>query len=260
MKCKICQQHSKRIFSARILKKYKVVYFYCNSCGFLFTEEPFWLEEVYKEPISKFDTGIINRNIMVRRKLSILLFHLFNKKGVFVDFAAGYGLLVRMMRDIGFDFYWSDKYSANLFSRGFEWYPESSAVVEAVTAVECFEHLPNPRETLEEMLRISRNIIFTTELLPCPVPGPDEWWYYTLERGGHVSFYSPLTLNFLAGEYGLRYYSVGPFHVFTDKLTCQNIKENLVRYLMSSNINSVLLKKSMKSKTWDDFQYFRSQD
>ena len=42
-------------------------------------------------------------------------------KGKVVDFAGGYGILVRMLRDKGIDAYWSDQFTPNLLSRGFEY-------------------------------------------------------------------------------------------------------------------------------------------
>ena len=57
MICKICSKITKSVFSAKIINKYKINYFHCNNCNFLFTEEPYWIEEVYSNPISKFDTG-----------------------------------------------------------------------------------------------------------------------------------------------------------------------------------------------------------
>ncbi len=38
----------------------------------------------------------------------------------FLDYAGGYGVFTRLMRDIGFDFYWHDPYTQNLFANGFE--------------------------------------------------------------------------------------------------------------------------------------------
>ena len=120
MTCKICTQQPKQIFKGKILNKYDINYFYCEHCGFLQTEEPYWLEEAYNESINVSDTGYMQRNINLSQKLTILLALFFDKNGKFLDYAGGYGVFVRMMRDIGFDFYWDDKYTTNLFARGFE--------------------------------------------------------------------------------------------------------------------------------------------
>lgn len=120
MICKICGSITKSIFSAKIIKKYQVDYFNCEYCGFLQTEEPYWLEEAYNEVINISDTGILKRNLDLMKAVSILIYFLFNKDAQFLDFAGGYGTFTRLMRDIGFDYYY-DKYSKNLFARGFEY-------------------------------------------------------------------------------------------------------------------------------------------
>jgi hypothetical protein len=116
MTCKICTQQAKQIFTAKILNKYDIKYYHCEHCGFLQTEEPFWLEEAYGESINVSDTGYMQRNLLLSQKLTILLRLFFYKNAKFVDYAGGYGVFVRLMRDIGFDFYWDDKYTTNLFA------------------------------------------------------------------------------------------------------------------------------------------------
>jgi hypothetical protein len=39
------------------------------------------------------------------------------KNGTFVDIGGGYGLLTRLMRDRGFDFYWKDPHCENIFAK-----------------------------------------------------------------------------------------------------------------------------------------------
>jgi len=73
MKCKICQKETKKIFKAMILNKYTIDYFHCPNCGFLQTQEPFWLDEAYKDPINISDTGYLSRNIYLSKKLTVLL-------------------------------------------------------------------------------------------------------------------------------------------------------------------------------------------
>jgi len=213
--CKICNSRSDFIFDATILNKYPVKYYYCNNCGFLQTEEPFWLKEVYESPINTSDTGYLIRNIYLSKRLLALLYLFFDRKAKFLDYAAGYGVFVRLMRDEGFNFYWQDKYTQNLFARGFEYNGKDE--IEAITTFESFEHFVNPIEEIEKMLNISKNIIFTTELLPHPIPKPGEWWYYGLEHGQHISFYSEKTLHFIAKKYGLNYYNFHKLHFITPR-------------------------------------------
>ena len=246
MNCKICGQDNKKIFNAKILNKYDIEYFHCDNCGFLQTEEPYWLEEAYSESINVSDTGYMQRNIILSKKLTILLSLLFDKNEKFLDYAGGYGVFVRLMRDIGFDFYWQDKFSNNLLARGFEYQNEA---IQAITTFESFEHFDKPIEEIENMLLLSKNIIFSTSLLPNPIPKPEEWWYYGLEHGQHISFYSEKTMQFIARKYNLNYDSVGDLHLFTEK----KISKLLLILLKFSRFGlHKILAKKLKSKTWMD--------
>lgn len=257
MNCKICSHVTRKIFSSILMNKYKINYFYCNNCGFLSTEEPYWLDEVYANPISKFDTGHIIRNIRLADQMTTLLSIFFDAKGRFVDYAGGNGILVRIMRDIGFDYYWNDKYAQNLYSSRFEWDINSAKLeVEAVTIFESFEHFVEPMQELKQLLSISKNIIFTTELLPNPIPLPNEWWYYTLERGGHISFYSEKTLKYIATQNGLHYFHLNNLHIFTKKNNISNLKLKILK-LNKLGLNK-LLSRRLKSRTWKDYEYIRT--
>jgi hypothetical protein len=247
MNCKICTQVTKQVFTAKILNKYDVKYFHCEACGFLQIEEPYWLDEAYGESINVSDTGYMQRNIGLSHKLTILLALFFDKNGKYLDYAGGYGVFVRMMRDIGFDFYWDDKFTNNLFSRGFEY--DNEEKYEAVTTFESFEHFVNPLEEIENLLKVSKNIIISTELLPNPVPNPEDWWYYGLDHGQHVSFYSKKTFGFIAKEFELNYYNVGSLHILTKK-TIPIWKLMLAR-LSKFGLHKVLAKR-LDSKTWAD--------
>lgn len=65
MICKICAKQSNQIFKTKILNKYDISYFHCKHCGFLQTEEPYWLDEAYAESINMSDTGYMQRNLML---------------------------------------------------------------------------------------------------------------------------------------------------------------------------------------------------
>ncbi len=247
MKCKICNQSNSSIFTAKILNKYIIEYYYCDCCGFLQTEDPFWLEEAYINPITISDTGYMQRNIRLSKTVCTLLFFFFDRKAKFLDYAGGYGVFVRLMRDIGFDFYWDDKYTQNLFSRGFEY--RSGITLDAVTTFESFEHFTHPLSEIEKLLKLSRNIIFSTLLLPTPIPKPADWWYYGLDHGQHISFYSEKTFQYIAKKNDLYYENLGGLHLFSDK------KKSRLVHLLTKLTNFglfALLKKSLASKTWLD--------
>ena len=250
MICKICNSNAKQVFNSKILKKYDVKYFKCDNCGYLFTEQPFWLDKAYSRSINLSDTGLLDRNIYFSKVLSVLIYFCFNKNGLFLDYAGGYGVFTRLMRDIGFDFYWHDPYTQNLFANGFEKDLKPDSKFELITAFEVFEHLVSPKEEIEKMLSYSKTIVFSTELLPKEIPDPKEWWYYGFNHGQHISFYSEKTLNTLANQFKSNYYNVNGIHILSER-KFNNTALILMKKLRNYGLYQIV-KRLVKSKTFSD--------
>lgn len=250
MNCRICHSETSVIFEGRMLRKYDVRYYHCDNCGFLFTEDPYWLKEAYEDSMNISDTGILLRNLSLSRFASVIIFFLFDRKAKFLDYAGGYGVFTRLMRDIGFDFYWYDPYTKNVLARGFE--GAESGRYEIVTSFESFEHFVDPLVELERMLKISDNIFFSTTLLPSLVPRPDRWWYYGLEHGQHIAFYSERTLSYMAKKHGMNAYSFLNIHLITSK----KIDVLIYKLLIGASILglSEIVRRCMRSKTFSDMQ------
>jgi len=228
MKCKICAAEAVHFANARILDKYDIDYFQCQNCGFVQTEEPYWLEEAYTNVIANSDVGLVFRNTQFAKITSNIIFSVFTHDKKFVDYGGGYGLFVRMMRDAGFDFYWYDKYCQNIFAKGVEAEVAENREYELLTAFEVFEHFVNPLEEIPNLLKLSRNILFSTELLPENNPKPGEWWYYSLSDGQHIAIYTTKALSILAEQFGLNFYSNGAnLHLITSKTIPPILFENL---------------------------------
>jgi len=252
MSCKICKGNVGTFSRARLLSKYDIEFYRCSSCGFINTEEPCWLEEAYSSAITGSDLGLVRRNSRLATITSVLLTIFYDTKGSYLDFAGGYGLFVRMMRDRGFDFKWYDRYCTNLFANGFTADLDNGRNYSLVTAFEVFEHLVDPVSGLEELLKHSKNILFTTDLLPEPAPKPEEWWYYGLEHGQHVSFYTRKSLQLLAISKGLNFYTNGAtVHLITEKKLFAPLFFLLARHKTASLVAPFLLKKSLLE---DDFR------
>jgi hypothetical protein len=218
MPCKLCQRELFMVARAQILGKYDVAYYRCPCCGFTQTEEPYWLDDAYADAITRNDIGLVGRNIFLTRVTKAVITLFFDAQARFIDFGAGYGMLVRMLRDQGLNFYWHDKFCANLFAKGFEAQPEPGERYELLTAFEVFEHLPDPLAEIEQMLRYAPSVLFTTQLLPATKPNPGQWWYYGLEHGQHVAIYSVESLRQIARRFNCNLYTDGAFiHLLTPK-------------------------------------------
>ena len=215
MACKICTHSVVPFANTILLKKYDVQYFKCNNCGFVQTEKPYWLEEAYSNAITNIDIGPINRGTQCSEKTKALIVSFFKAHEKFIDYGAGYGVFVRMMRDLGLRFHYYDKYCENIFAKNFEANPAER--FELLTAFEVLEHLEDPVDELNKMLAFSRNIFFTTEIMPSHFPKPSEWWYYSPDHGQHISFYTLQSLKILAERANLKFYSNGSYHLFTEK-------------------------------------------
>jgi hypothetical protein len=216
MNCKICNNQSVPLFKKKVLHKYDVEYFKCEKCGFIQTEEPYWLGEAYKDPITITDTGLLSRNIYFSKLVSLFIDLYLNKNCTCVDFAGGYGVFTRLMRDNGFDFYWHDPFCQNLFALGFEWNAINNKKATLLTTFESFEHFANPHEEIEKMLALSPTILFSTILVPEPAPEPSAWWYYAFDQGQHISLYSKKSLEEMAKRHGLTLYTNGVnIHILT---------------------------------------------
>lgn len=206
-------------FKETVLGKYDVSYFHCSDCGFLRTEEPYWLDEAYTRAIAAADTGLLERNFAFSRKLAAILHLCFDARGAFIDVAGGYGVLTRLMRDIGFDFYWEDKYCENLLAAGFE-ADKAETPVQGLTAFEVLEHVPDPVEFLSGLMHRfgTRNLIFSTETYPGPTPPDKRWWYYAFRTGQHIAFYRRQTLLKIAQRLNLEFFSVRGMHVLSERM------------------------------------------
>lgn len=215
MNCKICNNTTEKIFNAKVLYKYDVDYFQCIKCGFGQTEKPYWLEEAYISSMNLSDTGVIYRSERMSKIVTSLLWLFFNKRGSFLDYAGGFGVFTRQMRDIGFDYYWQDPYTKNEIARGFE--GDLTKKYEVVTTFESFEHFENPMEEVKKILKLSDTIILTTDLIAKPALSHSKWWYYCSEHGQHIAFHSKESFKFMALKFGLNYHNAMNVHILTKK-------------------------------------------
>lgn len=254
MSCPICAKAMKFIFTASVLKKYPANYEVCNACGFLRAQEPNWLDAAYSSAIAAADTGLVERNILLANKVASVLYWVMGERGEgrYLDAAGGYGIFTRLMRDMGFNFYWADKYCANTIAPGFEYNPEVG-VCQAVTAIEVLEHLVDPAAFIQDTMVATgaQALLFTTELYEGVPPRPGDWWYYTFETGQHIGFFQRRTLEILGARLGLKLASANGLHI----LSRTPVNEYLLRLATgrwSSRLSPWWIRRCLGSKVVSD--------
>ena len=249
--CSICNQKAIPFDKAKVLDKYDVQYYRCTECGFIQTEDPYWLDEAYTDAINASDLGLVHRNINNARMTRSVIFLFFNQAGKFLDYAGGYGMFTRMMRDSGLDYYHHDAYCENLFAVSFDLSVIGKTEFDMLTVFEVFEHLKDPKVALEELLGYSGNILFSTDLLPSNPPKVDDWWYYGTDHGQHISIYTENSLRKLAGEFGLHFVTDRRrIHMFSRRRVSQTLFVFLVRSKLALLLGMLLKRRSLLPKDY----------
>jgi len=230
MICAVCSGNSTLKFETEVIFKHQVKYYQCDSCGLIQTEKPYWLKDAYKKAITSTDIGLISRNISTGNTVFQLIVSHFDTGKRFLDFGGGYGILVRLLRDRGLDFYRQDIYCENIFALNHDIIDitDKDPKFELVTCFEVFEHAYEPVKLLEELQNYADNVLISTLLVPDrPITSPDDWWYFSPHTGQHVMFYTEKTLRILGEKFNMNLYSNGTdMHLFTSKKFVANPLKN----------------------------------
>ena len=247
--CRVCAAAARPIFSGTVLGR-NVEYQECDACGYVQTETPTWLDEAYGSAIGAADTGILQRNRRTARVVVRMLAMLGLLRRRVIDSAGGYGLLVRMLRDLGVDARWEDRYCDNLVARGFEAAADDKA--DLLTAFEVMEHLVDPLADLQLLCARAPHVLVSTSLIPEPTPRLNDWWYYAPSGGQHIGFFRLRTLEHLAKQLGRRVFSDGrSFHLFTSAASITPLQFAWAR--KTAALAPLIARLHLKSLTWDDF-------
>jgi hypothetical protein len=196
--CKLCQAETNDVVIGKVMGRYEARYVKCTSCGFMFVVDPTWLGEAYGSAITSTDLGTVSRTDQNSLRTKAVIDLLFPSTAHFLDYGAGYGMFVRRMRDLGYAFLAYDPHCENLFANEAKLEVLRDRRFDLITAFEVFEHLEDPLSVFNFLLKQSDNLLITTELLPDPTPALQEWWYYGLDHGQHISFYTPASLKVVA--------------------------------------------------------------
>lgn len=251
--CPICHSAMTPAFTETILYQFSVQYFFCKPCGFLQTEKPYWLDKAYGDAIASSDTGLVQRNLLLASKLAVYLFLNLKPKASYLDIAGGYGILTRLMRDFGFNYFWSDPYCKNLHAVGFE-KSDCKEKFHAISAFEVLEHVENPIEFITNQLKNNgcKTIILSTDLFTGDQPPSTQWAYYSFSSGQHISFFSLQALEKIAKILNLNLYSFNKLHVLSDQPFRFGLLTRILTKSYIAPIAAILIRSRLGTKTYSD--------
>ena len=208
LKCKMCSSYScQKVCEFLVLRKYKSNLIQCNKCNFNWlSNSERWLEEAYDESICITDTGIVSRSIFMS-KFAILFLFFSNTYDKIIDWGAGSGLFVRLLRDQGFSCIGYEPYGPSQLAAAFCYKKnplKKNNNYDIVFATEVLEHVHEPRKLMDDILKNTQNLIFTTQLIS-KNQNMKKWWYISNDLGQHISFQSERSLQLFCESRNLYY-------------------------------------------------------
>lgn len=211
--CRLCGGETAITFKKMLLQRHEVSFLKCQRCFSLQTETPYWLEEAYADDRPLSDCGMVARTIDLCSKTDLILSTLnVGNHSPCVDVGGSLGLFSRMMRDRGYNFYRSDKYSRNFYVPFHDATENGIVQASVATSFEVLEHLPNPQQDLHSTFALSPDVVLATTMVY--EDQPSDWWYYAPDIGQHVFFYSPKALQAIAACYDMHLISSAGLHLF----------------------------------------------
>jgi hypothetical protein len=228
VRCPVCAGRAAHFGAALVLKDVEAHYFRCIEDCCIFTPEPSWLEQSYCDALSDSDVGSVSRSEGLASLTDVLLNTLFRGVDKCLDYGAGYGMFVRMMRDRGHDFVYWDPHGPNLFAKGFSVASPSERQFDCVTAFEVIEHLERPVDAFRPLAEAAEVMIFSTSLVPDSLPALGDWWYYSLETGQHVTLWRRNGIRRFAAQLGFNAISIGSLHVLSKRPLSRRLTHLLV--------------------------------
>jgi len=184
-----------------------IYYHRCRNCAFTFTraldawDQEMFARHIYNDDYVRHDPGYLSRHLentfflvprigKARREIRIL------------DYGSGLGRLESELKRQGF----LHVESYDPFTRG----ERPCGHFDFITCIEVFEHALDPAAMMQDIAAFltpgSGAVLFSTLCCPQSVidAGLGNWWY-CVPRNGHISFYTPQSLGWLASAHGLEY-------------------------------------------------------
>tara|TARA_X000000368_G_scaffold47187_1_gene33729 strand:- start:368 stop:1108 length:741 start_codon:yes stop_codon:yes gene_type:complete len=226
--CLLCNSNDGQIkFDLVFLDKYKRSCIQTN-CGSLYVENVDWLDEAYQNNI---DPGLVQR-VLDNKSLIYGLSKLLNIEKL-LDYGGGSGLLTRLLRDYSINSYSSDKYVKNIFSNEYNFL--ENKFYDFINLAEIIEHFDDPLSEFNKILKYKpKHLLISTELYNNQ---NKDWWYFALDEGQHIYFYSKECLENFFNEKGYKSIIKSNYQFFYNtKLTF------IQRKIISLLLNKLIIK------------------
>lgn len=236
-RCRLCSSKTMPRFVKRILGKYDIQFMQCVYCDSMQTEKPYWLGESYSDERRQLDTNAVARAQTWQRLLFMAMRGLrLGGSATVLDWGAGDGLLVRMLRDVGLNTFYHDPLATNVYAYGQDW-SGASCNINAMVAFEVWEHLATPAEDLAEMFDVNPDVYFATTNLY--TGQGEDWSYLNLLTGRHVFFYSPKAVEFISEKHGYASLVVSNKRVMLYKRSISDRRIRRVRRILTDRPSRV---------------------
>lgn len=222
MKCPVCDTSARYFVRNRETNR---VFFRCYKCDYVFTTEKqldFEAEEKYfKEKWENKPDGGSPESYPI---LQTLLGTMGKPPGKALDFGCGNGGLIRILRNSGIHALGVDPIPVEndmgsyVYSK-LDDLPETK--FDVITAIEVFEHLDRPCDTLSELLTfLDENgfIFITTALINRALTNIRYFPYWVYQRDlTHIGFFHERTFEWLAAKFKLDIHILDHYYVVLDK-------------------------------------------
>ena len=229
------------------LKAIPVIYRMCKQCQFIFTDfgDAFcgneWATHVYNDDYVKVDPEYLHARPCRNAREIITLLAGRQETTVGLDYGGGNGTTADLLRANGWAFDCHDPYGRTELS------PERLGHYNFCSAMEVFEHTPDPVASLDTMLKMATPgkllILIGTGTHDGYVSKETRLsWWYAAPRNGHVSLYSRKSLRMLAERFGLTYSCGrgGTSHLLARGVSESNTRALLLRGKLLRRVRSAL--------------------
>ncbi|MBA3462683.1 MAG: class I SAM-dependent methyltransferase [Deltaproteobacteria bacterium] len=213
--CRLCRGRAQPLFKLTYLCRLDVQIYGCEECESLQTEQPYWLDISYARELMGYGTDTATRcmNLEAWVTYVALVFGKRPSKTRVIDYGSGPGLLVRMLRDVGFEAFAYDPYTPGMLAGGYA--GDVTAQHDILVAIETWEHFADPEKELDQMFAPGHDLL-VVRTQPYRGEGPS-WYYFFPETGQHIFFYSHKAREWIAKKYGYSVRSYGDMSIFSKR-------------------------------------------